>query len=169
MSVNRFNRYRALVTILLVVIITVGGIIVWLRYSPGQPVEIYLTPGKDVQGMIYIGGTVNNPGFYPFTGSDSLGNLLQAAGGTAINANLSALKLYIPGTGEPPEVQKIDINRAESWLLEALPGIGDTLAQRVVDYRQQNGPFLNIQQLLEVDGIGTATYQRIEPLITVAE
>ncbi|MDP3879339.1 MAG: helix-hairpin-helix domain-containing protein [Dehalococcoidales bacterium] len=166
---SRFNRYWMLVTILLVVIIAVGGSIVWLRYSPGRPVEIYLPPAQDVQGAIYIGGNINNPGFYPFTGSDSLEKLLRAAGGATVNANLMALELDIGGGGETGEPQKIDINRADSWLLKALPGIGDTLAQRIVDYRQQNGPFLNIQQLLEVDGIGITSYQRIESLITVAE
>jgi len=71
--------------------------------------------------------------------------------------------------GEAQEPQKIDINRAEVWLLKALPGIGETLAQRIVDYRHQNGPFHNIRQLLQVAGIGTTTYEQIKHLITVAD
>ena len=63
----------------------------------------------------------------------------------------------------------ININRAETWLLEALTGIGPTLAQRIVDYREQNGPFRNTSELTEVEGIGTAIYERIKHRITVAD
>jgi competence protein ComEA len=65
--------------------------------------------------------------------------------------------------------QKVDINRAEAWLLQALPGIGEVRARAIVDYRQQNGSFRNINELLEVEGIGMDTYEKIKPLITVAE
>ena len=82
--------------------------------------------------------------------------------------DFDGLKLYIPDTGEGPGPQKIDINRAEVWLLKALPGIGETLAQRIVDYRRQNGPFQNTRELTGVSGIGDSTYEQIEHLITVA-
>ncbi len=85
------------------------------------------------------------------------------------NANLSGLRLYIPSMGEEQEPQKIDINRAEVWLLKALPGIGETLAQRIVDYRQKNGPFRNTAELLKVAGIDSATYEKTKHLITVAD
>jgi competence protein ComEA len=55
------------------------------------------------------------------------------------------------------------------WLLQALPEIGETLAQRIVDYRQQNGPFRNTSELMKVAGIGAATYQQIKDLITVKD
>ena len=87
--------------------------------------------------MIYIGGAVTNPGFYPLTAGDSLEALIQAAGGTTSTANLNELKLNIPKVGEEQEPQKVDINRAEVWLLKSLPEIGETLAQRIVDYRQR--------------------------------
>ena len=73
------------------------------------------------------------------------------------------------GVGEEQDSQKIDINRAEVWLLKALPGIGETLAQRIVDYRQKNGPFHNTKDLLKVTGIGNTTYEQIRDLITVAD
>ncbi|MBI2849424.1 MAG: helix-hairpin-helix domain-containing protein, partial [Chloroflexi bacterium] len=65
--------------------------------------------------------------------------------------------------------QKVDINRAEAWLLEALPGIGETLAKRIVDFRRKNGPFRSTEELLKVPGIGTSAYERIRGLITVGE
>jgi len=171
------NLFWTLITILLVVIIVTGGIVAWRRYSPAQPVEISLPPRQELpkgthqepQGRIYIGGNVTSPGFYLFTTSDSLEALIQAAGGATSSANLSGLKLYIPGVVEGQGPQKVDINRAELWLLEALPGIGETLAQRIVDYRQKSGLFHNTNELLKVDGIGAKTYERIKDLITVAE
>ncbi len=169
MMTSKPNRFWTLITILLVVIIVTGGIVAGLKYSPGQPIEISPPPGQELVGRIYIGGNVTNPGFYPFTTSDSLEALIQAAGGTTSSANLSGLKLYIPGVGEGQEPQKVDINRAEVWLLEALPGIGETLAQRIVDYRRDNGLFHNTNELLKVAGIGTTTYEQIEHLITVAD
>ena len=70
---------------------------------------------------------------------------------------------------ETQSSQKIDINRAEAWLLEALPGIGQTRAQAIVDYRNENGPFKRIKDLLKVEGIGQGTLDGIEGFITVSD
>ncbi len=169
MTAGKFERYGTLTIILLSVIIVIGGVAVWSRYRPAQPVEITLTPLPLLQGRIYLGGAVTNPGLYSLKSGDSIGSLLQAAGGATDSANLSGLKLHVPAVGEEAGPQKVDINRAEVWLLEALPGIGETLAQRIVDYRQQNGPFLNIAGITRVEGIGTTTYERIKDLITVID
>lgn len=169
MATSGINRYWTIIVIFLLVITVAGGIVAWFRYSPSQAVEISLPSGEARPGKIYLGGAVTNPGLYPFTTGDSLEALLQAAGGATDNADLNALKLYIPPVGAEPGPQKIDINRAEVWLLEALPGIGPTLAQRIVDYRQQGGPFRNTDELLKVAGIGAATYERLKPLVTVAD
>jgi competence protein ComEA len=163
------NRYWALIIILLIAVIVIGGIIAWSRYSPPHPIEISLPPSPQFQGEVYISGAVSNPGYYPVKSGDSIEALIQAAGGTTDNANLSGVKIYIPKAGEKEEPQKIDINRAEAWLLEALPGIGETLAQRIIDYRQKNGGFRSITELTKVEGIGPATYEQIKHLITVAE
>ena len=176
MTISGFSKYWTLLIILLVAAITVGGIAVWSRYSGSQPIEISASkpPSQEQPDKIYIGGAVNNPGFYPLKAGDSIAALIQAAGGTTTSADLSGLKLYISEVGEVSEVgeeeaQKINLNRAEVWLLEALPGIGETLAQRIVDYRRQNGAFQNINELIKVEGIGTATYEQIKDLITVAD
>jgi len=95
--------------------------------------------------------------------------LIQAAGETSDGADLSKLRLYIPQAGEKEQPQKIDLNRAEAWLLQALPGIGETRAQAVINYRQQKGWFHNINELTKVEGVGTATYEKIKHLITVAD
>ncbi len=60
-------------------------------------------------------------------------------------------------------------NLAPSWLLMALPGIGETRAQAIVDYREHEGPFQRVDQLLQVPDIGPATYQGLRGLVTVGE
>ncbi len=170
MTISKFSKYWTLLIILLVATITVGGIVTWSRYSGSQPIEISIakSPSQEQLDRIYIGGAITSPGFYPLKAGDSIEALIQAAGGTTTSVDLTGLKLYIPEVGEE-EPQKINLNRAEVWLLEALPGIGETLAQRIVDYRHQNGPFQNINELIKVEGIGTTTYEQIKHLITVAD
>lgn len=169
MTIGKVTKYWTLVIILLVAIITIGGIVIWSRYSPSQPIEIFIPQSQELQGRIYIGGAVNSPGFYPLRAGDSIEALIQAAGGITDNADLTNLKLFIPRVGEKELPQKIDLNRAEAWLLQALPGIGETLAQRIIDYRNQNGPFNDIKELIKVKGIETTTYDKIKHLITVAD
>lgn len=169
MAASKLNQYWTLITILLVAIIAISGIVAYSRYSRSQSIEVSIPPTPEQQGEIYIGGAVGNPGFYPLRAEDSIEALIQAAGGTTGSADLGWLKLYIPQTGGGEQPQKIDLNRAEAWLLEALPGIGETRAQDIVAYRQQNGPFRNINELIKIEGIGTATYEKIKHLITVAD
>jgi competence protein ComEA len=169
MTTGKLNQLWTIITILLIAVIVIGGIIAWSRYRQPQPIEISLPPSPELQGEVYIGGAVSNPGFYPLKPGDSIETLIQAAGGTTGNADLAGLKIYIPSVGEKEEPQKIDLNRAEAWLLEALPGIGESRAQAIIDYRQKNGGFRSITEITNVEGIGPATYEQIKNLITVAE
>ncbi len=171
MTSGRLNQYGTLIVILLIVIIAVGGIVTWSSYSQSQPVEILVSspPSQGLPGEIYIGGAVSNPGFYPLKADDTIEALIQAAGGVTSGADLTELKLYISKFGEEHQPQKINLNRAEVWLLEALPGIGETRAQAILDYRLRNGPFQSINELTMVAGIGPTTYEKIKHLITVAD
>jgi competence protein ComEA len=62
---------------------------------------------------------------------------------------------------------KIDINTATLDQLETLPRIGEVLGQRIIDYREQHGPFRSIDDLLNVSGIGDATMAGLRPLVTI--
>jgi competence ComEA-like helix-hairpin-helix protein len=75
------------------------------------------------------------------------------------------------GTSTPSDeaVPKVNINTASPLELTALPGIGPVLAGRIVDYRNERGPFLDGQQLLEVKGIGSRTLARMLPFVTVQD
>ena len=151
------------------VFIIAGSVVAWLRYSPQRPLEISLPDTPETQGEIYISGAVNSPGYYPIREGATVDELIRMAGGTTGSADLDGLELYIPGIDEEQYTQKININKAEAWLLMALPGIGETLARRIVDYRQDNGPYRTTIELQKVSGIGTDKYERIKHLITVAD
>lgn len=131
-----------------------------------QPPE---AASEDEIGQIYIGGGVAVPGIYPLKEGDTLAALIQAAGGITEDADPSQLKLLVLKGGEGQGVQRIDINRAEAWLLEALPGIGQARAQAIIDYRNLNGPFSSTGEIIRVEGIGATTYEQIKDLITVAD
>ncbi len=170
MTSGRLNQYWTLLIIFLIVIIAFGGVVTWSRYSRSQPIEISVSnsPSQRLPGEIHLGGAVSNPGFYPLKDGDTIEALIQAAGGATSDADLAELKLYVSEVGVEPQPQKINLNRAEVWLLEALPGIGETRGQAIIDYRLQKGPFQSINELTRVEGIGTATYEKIKHLITVA-
>jgi competence protein ComEA len=61
----------------------------------------------------------------------------------------------------------VDINAASVADLEAVPGIGKALAQRIVDFRQKNGPFAKVDDLLKVQGIGEKSIEKLRPHLTV--
>ncbi len=62
---------------------------------------------------------------------------------------------------------RLDLNTATAEDLQELPGIGEVIAQRIIDYRDLCGRFLDPEQLMEVDGIGEAKYEKIRDLVTV--
>ena len=68
-----------------------------------------------------------------------------------------------------PESCPLNINTATAGQLETLDGIGHVLAQRIVDYRNANGPFASVDDLLEVNGIGPGILETIRPQITTEE
>jgi competence protein ComEA len=167
---SRADRFYLFVTVFLVIAAIVGGVMLAVQRSRSQPVEIALsqTESPELSGEICIGGAVSNPGIYSLKEGDTLQTLLSDAG-IKTDADLSHIEIYIPQEGEEQAPQKIDINRAEPWLLEALPGIGEVLAKRIVDYRSENGPFRRIEDLLKVSGIGEATFEQIKDYITVSD
>ena len=164
------DRFYLFITVFLLIAAIAGGVMLAVQHSRSQPVEIVLsqTEPPELSGEIYIGGAVANPGIYSLKEGDTLQTLLSDAG-VEPDADLSHIEIYVPREGETASFQKIDINRAEPWLLEALPSIGEVLAQRIVDYRSQNGPFKRIEDLLKVSGIGEGMLEKIKDYISVSD
>ena len=165
---TRFNKFWGAVILFLIIAIAVGGISIWSKYTRSQPIEITMPPPPEISGQIAVAGAVNVPGVHALKDGDTIGGLLQAAGGTTAAADLDGIRLHIPSINEAEAPQKVDLNRAGAWLLQALPGIGETRAQAIIDYRQQNGGFRHISEITGVEGIGAATYEKIKHLITVS-
>lgn len=66
------------------------------------------------------------------------------------------------------EIELVNINTADQAELESLPGVGSVMASAILEYRNENGPFQSIEELLEVDGIGEKTLNKLRDLITVS-
>jgi competence protein ComEA len=68
----------------------------------------------------------------------------------------------------PADAPVINLNSATAAELEKLPGVGPATAARIVEYRQKNGAFKKVEDLMNVRGIGEKTFLSLKPLITVA-
>ena len=143
---------------------------------------------------VYVSGAVVDPDVVVLPPDSLLADALEAVGGPTDAADVKALNLAAPlsdhqhvivperasATPEPgapeaeptaasetPEGERIDLNQATVAELETLPNIGPALAERILDYRAEHGPFPTTEALMEVSGIGPTTYEEIAPLITV--
>jgi competence protein ComEA len=67
-----------------------------------------------------------------------------------------------------PAAAPLNINSATVAQLEKLPGVGAATAQRIVEYREKNGAFKKVEELMNVRGIGEKSFLKLKPLITVA-
>jgi len=68
-----------------------------------------------------------------------------------------------------PDPSPLDLNAASEEELTALPGIGEELARRIVEYREAGGPFESVEELTEVSGIGPGKLAALEGLVTVED
>ena len=95
-----------------------------------------------------------------------------------INENLNQISLISDGAGEGVIINdsneekeeinvKVNINTASKEKLETLPGIGETTAQKIIDYREANGKFKTIEDIKNVSGIGESKYESLKDKITV--
>jgi competence protein ComEA len=167
---NHYTRIWVYLVIFLFFISLAGGAIFLLRHGGGsEPLEISLpeTPVSVVE--VYVDGAVASEGIYSLEWGSTLREAVQRAGGIREEANSGRLELRVPYLEETPQPQKININTAESWLLEALPGIGEGRAQSIIRYRTESGPFRTISDLTRVPGIGEVTFQQVKDLITVVD
>jgi competence protein ComEA len=152
-------------------IIIVGGVAILFQLHPWAKGSLEITmPDKTSplaqQTEIYIDGDIASPGWFAISEDTRISDLIDMAGGSGYKAGISTMKLYIPDD-DSYEPQKISINHADAWLLDALPGIGPTTAQKIIDYREANGPFVTISEIKLVPGISDSTYENIKDLITV--
>lgn len=168
-----------------------AGVIVLVSQPPrGHPVTLPEAP--DVAGIrVDVSGAVANPGVYTLPPGSRVEDAVAAAGGVLADGLAEALNMAAPlsdgskvlvplkGAAVPLVVDDgssitesqitfpININTANQDALMALPGIGETKAQAIIDYRTQHGPFTAPEDLMKVSGIGPATYDKLKDLITI--
>jgi competence protein ComEA len=167
MKTDKPVNLGTIAVILLSLIIIAGGVFILVSARNNTGIEIVMGDSPEIQGNIYISGAVNNPGIYPVYAGDSLDDLIRAAGGAKDSADLADIKLSIAAADTGSTPQKININRADAWLLEALPGVGDIKAQAIIDYRESHGFFHDVDELLNVSGFGETGVAQIKNYVTV--
>ena len=159
-----------IISVFLVLSLVTGILFLSIRLAHLQPVEITLYDPKPLNSSenISIGGAVVRPGIYEAKPGDTLTSIVSAAG-VSDNADTVNIRIYVPAKSEISQPQKVNLNRAEVWLLQALPGIGEGRARLIVDYRDKNGPFRNVDDLLKIEGFGTSVVDKIRDYATVVD
>lgn len=146
---------------------------------------------------VHIEGAVNSPGIKDVPKNTRLFELIQISGGELVDADLSKLnlasilkdeqKIYVPykveiteNNGDSKQIGSIEsnnkiyshnelvnINTASSYELQQLDGIGPSMAQKILNYREINGCFSSIEDIKNVSGIGEAKFNKIKDNITI--
>jgi competence protein ComEA len=135
---------------------------------------------------VHILGQVKQPGLYALRDGARAVDIVAAAGGFTAQADPAAINLarflsdgeqiIVPAVGDAPAAAggaalsadgKVNLNTADEAALETLPRIGPAMAQRILDWRQKNGRFSAVEDLLDITGIGDATFEGLRDLVTV--
>lgn len=154
-------------------LLVVGGV-AWFGFGSNQPAPLVPTTQPEVTPeaiAVHVSGEVVEPGLVSVAQGSRVADVVAAAGGATARADLAAVNLAspvrdgehvaIPAQGDPGTVTSagargIDLNTASASELERLPGVGPVLAGRIASFRADHGPFEEIEDLLDVPGIGEA-------------
>lgn len=160
--------------------------------EPVSPAVEESPKSESILVQVDIKGMVNLPGVYQVNDGDRVVDLIQLAGGTTDEAEMTSVNLaqklqdemvvYIPAVGEEipsvthttqsPEREsgesqngRINLNEADSTTLQTIPGIGPAKAKAVIDYRDSVGQFKSIEDIKKISGIGDKTFDKMKELI----
>ncbi|MGM0651848.1 MAG: helix-hairpin-helix domain-containing protein [Bacillota bacterium] len=190
------NNLREKFVIGFLVLLLIGGG-VWRAVQTSSPGGELALAGQNQQSFtdddsvvepemitVHLVGAVNEPGVYQLPAGSRVFELLKIGGGFSEDAEQEVLnqarplfdgeQVYIHRTGETersPSMSdgggKININQASASELTALPGIGDVRANQIIAHRETNGFFTDLEQIMDVSGIGQATFNNIADQITI--
>jgi competence protein ComEA len=187
----------ALLSLAAVCVLCVGVTGFLLLHRPGTAADVAAPlptlpaalPAPTPSGIVVdVGGRVRRPGLVTLSPGARIADALDAAGGAIRGSDLRLVDLaarvsdgellLIGISGAAPggssaggaagaSAGPVNLNTATVDQLDALPGIGPVLAQRILDWRAANGGFRSVEDLNEVSGIGEATYADLAPLVAV--
>jgi competence protein ComEA len=178
------SRVQLALGIAVVAALVVLGTMIWADRV--APVTISVEAPSPEPMRVSISGGVERPGVVEVPAGARLVDVVDAAGGFVPDADTDQLNLAgrigdgerieIPIKGQEPEPPVagpsgealIDLNTASAAELDDLPGIGEVLAGRIVEYRETRGPFTSVDQLEEVEGISSRLVDQLRPFITVS-
>lgn len=178
-----------------VIALVVGGRSSSAQIAPPAQPTVAASPSAspgEATGAIYVhvAGAVRRPGLYEFPAGARVADAVESAGGPTRGADLDALnlaELLVDGTkvevvkvGDPAPVARrtataspasgpapIPLNSADQATLETIPGIGPVTATAILNHRAEIGSFTSLEQLLDVDGIGPATFESVRAYLTI--
>ncbi|MFG1859982.1 helix-hairpin-helix domain-containing protein [Microbispora bryophytorum] len=162
-------------------------------YVAGAGGPTATTPGSSARVVVYVTGKVRNPGVFVLASGARVADAIEAAGGLRKGAKPGGINLARrlvdgeqivagspatagagPATGPQPGMEPgttgagvVNLNTASAEQLDALPGIGGVIAQRIVDYRDAHGGFQSVDQLKDVPGIGDRKLAEMRDKVSV--
>jgi competence protein ComEA len=167
----------------------------WIQGQPQQATSIPIAPipsasagntSANAMGtvIVHVTGQVRKPGLQQLPAGSRVADAIQAAGGvtkTQAQDSVNLARVLIDGeqivvgaglsqinsSGGGQGTGKVSLNSANQLQLESLPGVGPSLAQRIMEYRSSHGGFRSVEELDDVAGIGSATLNRLRPLVSM--
>ncbi len=136
-----------------------------------QPISLELV--QPTTKTVEIKGEIKNPGIYTVKKESTVQDVITQAGGLTAEANTDTISLVrniedkeviVIGKMDEVQIKYISINAATQEELESLPGIGPSIANRIIEYRQEN-PFQSLEDLMKVKGIGEKMFMKIKDRI----
>ena len=192
---RRLGLGAVIVVVLVALAVTVGIGVLRGQTAPTQHVAVTArpTPSASAAAYVHVSGAVRRPGLYALPPAARLVDAVAAAGGFAKDAARDGVNLarpvsdgeqvVVPRKGEQPVPgpgdaapgaapggapgSKVNLNTADPAALDTLPRIGPAIAQRIVEWREQNGRFTSVEDLLAVPGIGEKMLASLRDLVTV--
>jgi len=187
---RRLGLGAVVVLVVAALAVTVGIGIVRGAMTPMQEVAVAVTPTGPVTATaelyVHVSGAVRAPGLYVLPQGARVVDAIAAAGGFAEDADRDAVNLArivtdgeqlpVPRVGEAPAAEagagagadgRLNLNTADAAQLEELPRIGPALADRIIAWRDDNGRFTSVDDLLAVPGIGDKMLSSLRDLVTV--
>ncbi|GAA0734069.1 hypothetical protein GCM10010199_52770 [Dactylosporangium roseum] len=192
-AVSAFDPGRRGVRVLVVLAVLVVGVAAFLAWrsrpqvTPAPRAETAHSaspPASPALLVVSVTGKVSRPGLVRLPAGSRVADAIEAAGGALPGVDLTGLNLarklvdgemVAVGVPQPPGAASaagtgpvpVNLNTASTTELQTLPGVGEVLARRIVEYRDAHGGFRAVADLRKVEGIGDAKFQQLKDRVTV--